>query len=120
MRGLFFSPHREMVSLYCFSSFLKQVYRLVGVIVWGRGGRLGKIREVEGGRRDIFTLGSRKMNHIPILLEHVDFLNGLNRLHIELLKRRLQLLVIRARSLMDFFHLSPGGAFTTILHKQPL
>lgn len=60
------------------------------------------------------------MNHIPILLEHVDFLNGLNRLHIELLKRRLQLLVIRARSLMDFFHLSPGGAFATILHNQPL
>lgn len=84
------------------------------------GGGIGEIREVEGGRREIFTLGSRKMNHIPILLEHVDFLNGLNRLHIELLKRRLQLLVIRARSLMDFFHLSPGGAFATILHNQPL
>lgn len=60
------------------------------------------------------------MNHIPILLEHVDFLNGLNRLHIELLKRRLQLLVIRARRLMDFLHLSPGCAFTTVLHKRPL
>lgn len=57
------------------------------------------------------------MNHIPILLEHVDFLNGLNWLHIELLKRRLQLLVIRARRLMDFLHFSPGRAFTTVLRK---
>lgn len=60
------------------------------------------------------------MDHIPILLKHVDFLNGLNRLYIELLKRRLQLLVICARRLMDFLHFSPGGAFATVLHKRLL
>lgn len=95
----FFSLSRELISLLLsFFFFKKKAWAQIG-----RGDSVGeneenKIDRKDGRRRKRgnFTLGSRKMNHIPIFLEHVDFLNGLNRLHIELLKRRLQLLVIRA------------------------
>ena len=42
------------------------------------------------------TLWSGKVYHIPILLEHVDLFNCLDRLDVEFLQRRLQLLVVGA------------------------
>lgn len=100
--SFFFLP-RELISLLLcfFFFFLKKKKKAWAQI--GRSDSVGEYGENEVERKDgreskrgNFTLGSRKMNHIPIFLEHVDFLNGLNRLHIKLLKRRLQLLIIRA------------------------
>ena len=54
------------------------------------------------------------MDHIPILLEHIDLLDRLNRLHVQLLERGLQLLVVRAGGLVHFFHFSPGRAFASV------
>lgn len=57
------------------------------------------------------TLWRSKMNDIPILLEHVDLLNGLDRLDVELLERGLQFLVVGAGCLVHFLDLSPWCAF---------
>ena len=43
------------------------------------------------------TLGRREMDHVAIRLEHVDLLDCLDRLHIELLERLLELLVVGRR-----------------------
>lgn len=59
------------------------------------------------------TLRRRKVNHIPVLLEHVDLLDGLDRLHIELLQRRLKLLVVGARSLRRPLNLAAGSTLAT-------
>ena len=54
------------------------------------------------------------MYHIPIFLEHIDLLNRLDGLDIELLQRRLQLLVVGARGFVNLLGLSPWGAFAAI------
>ena len=41
------------------------------------------------GRGDVHTLGIRKVDHVPVFLEHVHLLNGLDRLYVELLERSL-------------------------------
>ncbi len=64
------------------------------------------------------TLGRGEVNHIPVRLEHVDLLNGLDGLHIELLERLLQLLVVAGRSSRGALHLSPGSSLATI-YSQP-
>lgn len=51
------------------------------------------------------------MYHIAIFLEHVDLLNSLDGLDIELLERRLQLLVVGAAGLVDLLRLSSRCAF---------
>lgn len=42
------------------------------------------------------TLGRSEVDNIAVLLEHVDLLDGLDGLDVQLLQRRLQLLVICA------------------------
>jgi hypothetical protein len=59
------------------------------------------------------TLWRREVNHIAIALEHVDLLNCLDGLHIELLERRLQLLVVGAGGLVDLLDLSSRRALAT-------
>jgi hypothetical protein len=54
------------------------------------------------------------VNDISVSLEHVDLLNSLDGLDIELLKRRLQLLVIHPRALVDLFDLSSRCALSTV------
>lgn len=53
------------------------------------------------------------MDDIAILLEHVDLLDGLNWLDIQLLKCSLQLLVIAARGLLNLLDLSSWGTLST-------
>ena len=53
------------------------------------------------------------MDHVAILLEHVDFLNGLDGLDIELLERGLKLLVVSLERAVDLLCLSTRGAFST-------
>lgn len=58
------------------------------------------------------------MDNVSIALEHVDLLNRLDGLDIELLQRLLQLLVIGARARRRALHLPPGGALATIRHES--
>ena len=61
------------------------------------------------------TFRGREVNDITIRLEHVDLLDGLDWLHVHLLQRRLQLLVVRARALVDLLDLSPWCALSSVL-----
>ena len=54
------------------------------------------------------------MNDVSVRLEHVDLLNCLDRLNIELLQRCLQLLVVRSGALVDLLDLSSWCALSTI------
>jgi hypothetical protein len=60
------------------------------------------------------TFGSSKVDDVAVLLEHVDLLDGLDGLHIELLKRSLQLLVIHSRALVYLLLRSSRYALSTI------
>lgn len=53
------------------------------------------------------------MNDVPIRLEHVDLLDRLDRLHVHLLERRLQLLVVGAGALVHLFDLSSRSALAS-------
>lgn len=57
------------------------------------------------------TLGSSEMDHVAVLLEHIDLLNRLDRLHVELFQRRLKLFVVGTRSFVHLFRFSPWRAF---------
>lgn len=57
------------------------------------------------------TLGSSEVDHVAVFLEHIDLLNCLDRLHIELFQRRLKLFVVGPRGFVDLFRFSPRSTF---------
>lgn len=61
-----------------------------------------------------FTLRIRKVDDVAILLEHVDLLNSLDWLSIQLLQRALELLVVRCRSLVDTLGLAARCTLATV------
>lgn len=58
------------------------------------------------------------MNHVAVLLEHVDLLNGLDRLNIELLERSLKLLVVGTRRLVDLLCLAARSTLSSRRKQQ--
>lgn len=64
--------------------------------------------------RVVLTLWRSKVDHVAIALEHVDLLNGLNRLDVQLLQGLLQLLVVAAGAGRRPLNLSPGSTLATI------
>ena len=60
------------------------------------------------------TFRSGKVNDVSIRLEHVNLLNGLNWLNIELLEGCLQLLVVHSGALVNLLDLSSWSAFSTV------
>jgi hypothetical protein len=50
------------------------------------------------------------VDHVAIFLEHINLLNGLDRLHIQLLKRRLEFLIVGPRGLVDLLRLATRGS----------
>jgi hypothetical protein len=56
------------------------------------------------------------VDDVSISLEHVDLLNSLDGLNIELLECCLQLLVIHSRALVDLLDLSSRCALSTVPH----
>ena len=54
------------------------------------------------------------MDHIAVLLEHVDLLDCLDGLHVHLLQRGLQFLVVGAGALVHFFRLAARSAFASV------
>jgi len=61
------------------------------------------------------TFGSRKVNDIAIALEHVDLLDCLDWLYVQLLERCLQLPVICACTLVHLLNLPPWCALASII-----
>lgn len=53
------------------------------------------------------------MDDVSVLLEHVDLLNGLDGLNIQLLERSLELLVVGSGRLVDLLRLAAGSTFTS-------
>lgn len=53
------------------------------------------------------------MDDVSIALEHVDLLNGRDRLGVEFLQGLLQLLVVAGGSLRGTLDLSPGSSLAT-------
>jgi len=62
----------------------------------------------------LLTFGSCEMDDVSVGLEHVDLLNCLDRLNIELLERSLQLLVVHSRTLMNLLYLPSRCTLSTI------
>jgi hypothetical protein len=58
------------------------------------------------------------MDDVSVALEHVDLLNGLNWLDIELLQRSLQLLIIRARALVDLLDFPARRTFAADTNRR--
>ena len=54
------------------------------------------------------------MNDVAVRLEHVDLLDGLDRLGAELLERLLELLVVGTRAGGSTLHLAAGGTLSTV------
>ena len=75
-------------------------------------GQLGSLTSND----DCRTFRGGKVDNIAILLEHIDLLNSLNRLDVELLKRRLQLFVVHSCALVNLLGLSSGCALSTVHH----
>jgi hypothetical protein len=53
------------------------------------------------------------MNDIPILLEHIDLLDSLNRLDIHFLQGGLEFLVVSAAGLVHFFGFPAGSSLAS-------
>jgi hypothetical protein len=70
----------------------------------------GRPRAVKGEH----TLWCSEMDDISVLLEHVHLLNALDWLHVHLLQRRLELLVVGSRALVHLLDLSSWGTLSTI------
>lgn len=68
-----------------------------------------KRRRGKGG-----TLGVGEVNDVSVLLEHVDFLNGLDGLDVHLLECGLEFLVVRGGGLVDALGLAAGGTFSSV------
>ena len=62
----------------------------------------------------VHTFRGREVNHVAVRLEHVDFLDLLDGLHIHLLKRGLQLLIVCAGALVDFLDFSSWCALASV------
>jgi len=65
-----------------------------------------------GGSGEV-TFRRGEVNHVPVLLEHVDLFDGLDRLHIQLLEGGLEFFVVGARGLVDFLYFSSRRAFAS-------
>jgi hypothetical protein len=66
------------------------------------------------------TAGSTEVDDVAILLEHVDLLNSLDGLDIQLLEGGLELLVIGISGAVDLLDLAAGSALATIGGKNSL
>ena len=53
------------------------------------------------------------MDHISIFLEHINLLDGLDGLHIQLLERRLEFLVIGSGGFVNLLRLATRGSLPT-------
>lgn len=62
----------------------------------------------------LLTTGVGEVDDVAVLLEHVDLLNTLDGLDVQLLESGLELLVIGARVADDLLDLAAGGTLATV------
>lgn len=55
------------------------------------------------------------MNHVAIIFEHIDFLNGLDGLDVEFLERALQFLIICTGCFVDFADHASRSTFSSVI-----
>lgn len=67
--------------------------------------------------RLLLTLGSGKVDDVAVALEHVDLLNRLDGLDVELLQGALELLVVGAGALVDLLDLPARGTLASVQHS---
>ena len=60
------------------------------------------------------TLGGGEVDDVAVLLEHVDLLNSLDGLDVQLLKRSLELLVVGTSGPVDLLDLPAGSTLAAI------
>ena len=63
------------------------------------------------------TLGGSEVDDVAVRLEHVDLLDGLDGLDVQLLKSSLELLVVTATASVDLLDLSSGGALAAVVRN---
>jgi hypothetical protein len=68
-----------------------------------------------GNFQEWHTFWSSEMNDVPIFLEHVDLLDGLDGLDVQFLECSLQLLVVGTGRLVDFLGFAARCAFTSVV-----
>lgn len=61
------------------------------------------------------TLWCREVDDVAVALEHVDLLNSLDGLDVQLLERSLELLVVGSSSPVDLLDLPAGCALASIM-----
>lgn len=66
---------------------------------------------MERGER---TLGCREVDDVAVALEHVDLLDSLDGLDVQLLKRSLELLVVGTSGPVDLLDLPAGCALASV------
>lgn len=71
-----------------------------------------------GAKTGVHTLGGGEVDDIAVGLEHVDLLDGLDGLSVQLLQGLLELLVIGAGSGRRTLDLSAGSTLATIFPRQ--
>jgi hypothetical protein len=64
------------------------------------------------------TLGCGEVDDVAVALEHIDLLDSLDRLDVQLLERGLELLVIGARVPVDLLDLSARSTLASVLPSQ--
>ena len=66
-------------------------------------------------RRESLTLGCREVDDVAVALEHVDLLDSLDGLDVQLLKSTLELLVVGASVLVDLLDLPAGSTLASVI-----
>jgi hypothetical protein len=64
------------------------------------------------------TLWCREVDDVAVALEHVDLLDSLDGLDVELLERGLKLLVVGARVLVDLLDLPARSTLASVVPSQ--
>ena len=68
-----------------------------------------------GGMLDVHTLWCSEVDNVSVGLEHVDLLDRLDGLHVDLLKSSLELLVVHHRVLRLRLDLTSRGTLSAII-----
>lgn len=73
------------------------------------------MKRLPDGKLDVHTLWCSEVDNVSVGLEHVDLLDGLDGLHVDLLKSGLELLVVDTKVLRLGLDLTSRGTLSAII-----
>lgn len=73
------------------------------------------MKRLPGRKLDVHTLWCSEVDNVSVGLEHVDLLDGLDGLHVDLLKSGLELLVVDTKVLWLGLDLTSRGTLSAII-----